>query len=158
MEIWGNAGWKFSHIITFAYPDTPTDAQKQSALNYFQSFSDILPCGKCQTHYREMIAKNPPPVDSMDQLSRWFVNLHNQVNMRLGKPTMTYEEAKELYTKRPEMKKPKQKWTLWILILIVIIAVVIAFTFFKKKNNLKKPVALPPDMKKVSFASTTSSK
>ena len=148
MEIWGNAGWTFSHIITFAYPPEPTEKQKQSALQYFTSLEDILPCQKCQMHYQKLLKEYPPDVTSQDTLSKWFVFIHNQVNQRLGKPEVTYDEAKTYFTEKifkdfqlqqkQKQKKQQKSDMLGKLILLIILFVILYFIWKKVHNKSPK--------------------
>ena len=51
-----------------------------------QRFADFYPCPSCASHMRQDLKKNPPEVQSRQELSQWFCGLHNRVNKRLGKP------------------------------------------------------------------------
>lgn len=98
-SIWGPAAWKFLHAATFAYPDVPTERHKEDALKLFQSLGSMLPCGDCCVNYSNefSIASISKHLHSKEALSRWLVDLHNRVNARLGKPTVTYDEVAALY-------------------------------------------------------------
>ena len=95
---WGPSAWKFLHTITFNYPDNPTLSQKRNVEELFLSLMYLLPCDECSEHYKQEISENFPDSRSKHALSSWLVNLHNKVNVRLNKPVMTYEAAKQLYT------------------------------------------------------------
>ena len=97
---WGPSAWKFLHTITFNYPDNPTLTQKRNVEELFLSLIHLLPCDECSEHYKKEISENFPDSRSKSALSSWLVNLHNKVNIRLGKPTMTSDAAKALYTAR----------------------------------------------------------
>ena len=98
-SIWGPAAWKFLHAATFAYPDVPTERHKEDALKLFQSLGSMLPCGDCCVNYSNefSITSISKHLHSKEALSRWLVDLHNRVNVRLGKPTVTYYEVAALY-------------------------------------------------------------
>ena len=98
-SIWGPAAWRFLHAATFAYPDDPTEKHKEDALKLFQSLASMLPCGDCCVNYSNefSIASISKHLHSKEALSRWLVELHNRVNIRLGKPTMTYEEVVAMF-------------------------------------------------------------
>lgn len=95
-SVWGPSAWRFLHAVTFAYPDTPTQAHKDAARNLFKSLKLMLPCGDCCTHYCSGFDTDPVDLhlDSRDSLSRWLVKFHNSVNARLGKPQYSFEKAK----------------------------------------------------------------
>lgn len=98
-RIWGPAAWKFMHTVTFNFPDRPTELDKRKTVYFFQALANVLPCEVCQGHFRKELEKNPiaAHLGSRDALSRWLVDLHNEVNKRLGKPTLDYEFVKDQY-------------------------------------------------------------
>ncbi len=51
----------------------------------------------CRGHYNENIKKNPPKVDSMNSLSRWLVEIHNEVNKSRLKETVNYDAVRRHY-------------------------------------------------------------
>lgn len=70
--------------------------------HFLHSLSDVIPCPKCKRHYKENLQRHVPSVDcevlaNGDSLSRYIVDLHNEVNQRLGKRVWSYEEAKAVY-------------------------------------------------------------
>lgn len=131
-SIWGPAAWKFLHAATFAYPDDPTEKHREDALKLFQSLASMLPCGDCCVNYSNefSIASISKHLHSREALSRWLVELHNRVNVRLGKPTMTYEEVAAMF---PDDTcdltcydaPPSRKYSLFIAIVLIAISVLI---------------------------------
>lgn len=95
---WGPAAWKFLHAVTFAYPETPTLAEQVAVEQMFGSLRFLLPCAQCRTHYETEIRAHPPDTRSRATLSAWLVDLHNRVNLRLGKGTVTYREAEVAFS------------------------------------------------------------
>jgi len=125
---WGPSAWKFLHKITFHYPDVPTSQQRISAEEMFLSLIHLLPCDECSEHYKTEISQNFPDTTSKQTLGNWLVNLHNKVNVRLGKPTMTYEHAKILYSNQctscnakslTSLSPPKNSKKLYLLFIIL---------------------------------------
>lgn len=51
----------------------------------------------CKEHLDEWMSENPP---DWNRFFEWGIDLHNAVNMRIGKPTMDVENAKELWMQR----------------------------------------------------------
>jgi hypothetical protein len=51
----------------------------------------------CEHHLREYISQNPPDYGNF---FAWGVGLHNAVNDRIGKPTITVEDARKLWQTR----------------------------------------------------------
>lgn len=87
--IWGPACWKMLHMMAAAYPETPTDIDKENAYNYFLALGGMLPCEFCKKHYRTTLSAlnfNMNVFDSQETLFRFVFDLHNAVNARLRKP------------------------------------------------------------------------
>ena len=98
-DIWGPYGWKFIHMITAGYPLNPTDEEKNNYLNFFLSLSDVLPCSICGNHFKQNL--NIYPLDdealsSRENLMRWSINMHNQVNIINKKKVYSHEEGIQL--------------------------------------------------------------
>mgnify|MGYP000868131386 CR=1 FL=1 len=94
---WGRHAWAFLHTSTFSYPENPSAVQKESAKQVFRNIGNILPCPVCRGHYNENIKKNPPKVDNMNSLSRWLVEIHNEVNKSRLKETVGYDAVRRHY-------------------------------------------------------------
>ena len=95
---WGKHAWRFLHSCSFAFPDQPTSDDKEAARLVFSNLGNILPCPICKGHYNEHLIKNPPQVGSKEELSRWLVNVHNQVNKSRNLPEVDYEKVRRHYT------------------------------------------------------------
>jgi len=100
-SLWGPKAWYFLHTSAAFYPMNPTKAQQQAMKESIKTLPVLLPCKKC-THECEIFVNNY--IDDLDdicstndKLFRFFVDLHNAVNQRTGKPTMSYEEARKIY-------------------------------------------------------------
>lgn len=67
-KLLGNATWRLLHTLAARYPDEPTDLDKQRMGQFIDLLGYLYPCPSCRTHYRTMIADNPPQVQTL-QLS-----------------------------------------------------------------------------------------
>lgn len=86
--------WRALHAISFAYPDVPSAADAGAAEALFRSLAGTLPCGECRQHYAHELGDGAAlrrALSSRDALSRWLVELHNRVNVRMGKSQVPYE-------------------------------------------------------------------
>lgn len=88
--------WKKIH--TYALANTGQNENK-----YLLEFSRQIPryttgC-KCKEHWAKEVKANPPKYGPNGEFFAWTVEIHNQVNKRLGKPTLTVEQARKLYSK-----------------------------------------------------------
>ena len=129
-EVWGPSGWKFMHYVALGYPDDPTEKDKSSYKDFYESLSDILPCQGCANHYKENITKFP--IDSSlkdrDSLLHWTVDIHNEVNKQTGKKILSYDDALELYTK-------KQFPVLETLCKVLVLIAILIFLYFVILHN-----------------------
>ena len=99
---WGPAYWRVAHSVTWLYPEqNPTQQQQDRVRLFFELLPDLLPCPLCGNHFRETTATVHPITEqvlsSRSTLARWLVDVHNEVNRRLGKSTVTYAEAETFY-------------------------------------------------------------
>ena len=120
---WGKHVWKSLHYIAHAFPEQPSEQQKQAALQVMQSLAHLLPCAKCREHYAAYLAEAPPNVESREAFARYLNQLHNKVNARLDKEQVSYDPA-------VAYGKPSTNW-LQIAIAIVI-GIVIGYLLCKR--------------------------
>ena len=84
--------WAELHLFALRHKgtdDTIWFEQWASALN----FGDC----PCAEHFRKYVSENPPV---WQDLFAWSVHLHNDVNERIGKPTISVENAHSVWSKR----------------------------------------------------------
>lgn len=101
-DIWGPSGWLFLHTITLAYPINPSYVDKTNYKMFFNSLSSVLPCELCKKHYAQHLQEYPLTDDilsSKHNLTKWLVNIHNNVNKQNGKKEMSYEQFLNKYYK-----------------------------------------------------------
>lgn len=93
--VWGPLFWHTIHIVAIGYPQSPSYAQKRAAKEFYESLSFLIPCPVCREHYQTHLQKSPitPHLDSRDDLFKWTVHLHNEVNKLLKKPTLLESEV-----------------------------------------------------------------
>jgi len=98
-SVWGPFFWHTMHITAMTYPTEPSYAQKRAAKEFFESLAHIIPCPKCREHYQTHLQRMPisPHLDRRDDLFRWTVNVHNEVNKLLGKPERSEGEVINFY-------------------------------------------------------------
>jgi len=94
---WGKNAWRFLHSCSFAYPNQPTSDDKEAARLVFSNLGNILPCPVCKGHYNDHLKTKPPAVGSREELARWLVGIHNQVNKSRNLPEVEFEKVKRHY-------------------------------------------------------------
>ena len=97
---WGTFLWGFLHTISIIDFEDNTDFARE-CLKQLDAVQSIIPCHSCAEHYRDQL-RLLSAVDLGERLAlfKWTCDLHNQVNLRLGKPTWSYEQALMCWTRR----------------------------------------------------------
>ncbi|KXS21627.1 sulfhydryl oxidase, partial [Gonapodya prolifera JEL478] len=98
----GHASWTFLHSVAAYYPDTPTPDDQASMRSFVRGLGRWYPCGYCAEHVRKVVDKDPPRVESRKDLAKWFCDLHNEVNVRLGKPIFDCAKVDERWRDGPK--------------------------------------------------------
>lgn len=103
-SIWGSNTWNSLHCVTFAYPENPTEEDKQHYKTYFEMLKYVLPCCTCRSHLTEHTkpgAKFEITISIFENrktLTRWLYDLHNYVDKTLEmKYDITYDDLCEKY-------------------------------------------------------------
>ena len=82
----GRATWLFLHTLAAQYPEDPTRQQARDARDLVSIMTRAYPCAECARHFEEVVRRVPPDVSSGAAFRRWTCEVHNEVNVRLGKP------------------------------------------------------------------------
>jgi len=107
-EIWGPMFWSTLHIVSLAYPEEPTYAEKRAAKEFYNALAHLLPCPVCRDHFREVLQGLPIDswLDKKGSLTEWVWMAHNQVNKRLGKPEISLADFYDRYRAMAERGLP----------------------------------------------------
>ncbi|KAI9030432.1 ERV/ALR sulfhydryl oxidase domain-containing protein [Hyaloraphidium curvatum] len=97
----GRTTWTFLHTMAAYYPDHPTDTQQKEMSGLITGLSKFYPCHYCADHLQKEMKVHPPAVTSRTLLSRWFCDIHNEVNVRLGKPVFDCSKVDERWRDGP---------------------------------------------------------
>jgi hypothetical protein len=67
--------------------------------NWFDNWVDSIPWNgcPCKEHFEDYCKSIPP---NFSDLWKWGIEIHNDVNMRIGKKQLSLSEAEQLWTKR----------------------------------------------------------
>lgn len=101
-SVWGPCVWYLFH--TLAYKAVPGDFNliKDDLIQYIQRICSNLPCPECTQHATEYMKSHSriiAQITTKEQLHYFLVDFHNTVNIRKNKPTLTYEQANEMYNR-----------------------------------------------------------
>lgn len=102
IDSWGPKTWNFLHTISLSYPAVASESTKEAMFSMLQSLGVLIPCDKCRVHYKEWLnstVSTPKAVAlrGRDSVFGALVDLHNSVNMRIGKPQMSMETAHKIH-------------------------------------------------------------
>ena len=113
-SVWGPSMWHFLHIMSFNYPNNPSNQDKKHYKDFILSLRDILPCKYCRINLKNNLMKHPITMEDMkcrENFSKYIYQLHETVNKMLNKKSnLTYEEVRERYEhfrSRCTEEKPK---------------------------------------------------
>ena len=152
VDYWGPGLWNALHSITFDFPETPSDQDRQNYRNFFHSLKFVLPCSSCRDHFKKGIEEEmpiEPSLKSRDTITKWLVDFHNNVNKRLNKPEISYESVKDKYSKMRGIcqvndscgkgcvkdSRRKTDFLLYFVILLLIIIIGLVCYYLPKANK-----------------------
>ena len=89
----GQTLWTLLHATANAYPDEPSERDKESARYWLDVFSALVKensrgCKRCLTEWEKMLQIMPIPLDSRADFYLWTIAAHDRVNRKLGKPIL----------------------------------------------------------------------
>jgi hypothetical protein len=95
---WRPCLWNTLHSLAAA--SDPALGAKDPFWVFYATMPQLIPCSTCRTEWLAMSKRTPihlyigkPAVEVL----RMTVDMHNEVNRRLGKPEVSFEQAKEMY-------------------------------------------------------------
>lgn len=133
-NIWGPHFWFFLHTIAFAYPKYPNAITKKTYYNFIQNIPTFIPVEDMSKYFQNLLTLYPvtPYLDSNKALVKWTHFIHNKVNEKLEKNTITLNEFYNIYNKAYESIDPKvnkykkmYNYILYFAILITLISIII---------------------------------
>jgi hypothetical protein len=97
-SVWGPATWKLLHTMVLKIDNNITNNQFIELKNIILRILHNLPCPYCTAHALSYIASsNYKGINNISDLRFFIFNFHNNVNKRLNKPLISYEEHVQLY-------------------------------------------------------------
>lgn len=87
VEQLGKSSWTLLHLIAATYPEQPSTKQQADMKQFLKLFGNFYPCWFCAEDFDKYMVKQEPQTASQDALGKWLCEAHNEVNVKLGKPT-----------------------------------------------------------------------
>jgi hypothetical protein len=98
---WGDKLWIVINAIVFSFHEdyTLNVQEHRSLVSFFTSLPELLPCKSCRDHAQlgNGLFDGIQQLKTGKEVQHFVVNVHNTVNERLGKPTLTFEQVKRKY-------------------------------------------------------------
>ena len=144
IDSWGSNLWKAMHVMTFLYSDNPTSKEKKAAQSFFEALPYMLPCSICKQDFKQYVKYIP--LKNKRVLSTWLWNVHNNINKKLGKKMISYEECQRMFSPFPIMKPANSenvnvmpaKTTRWIWVILTMLVFLIAIAVCLAVFNFQK--------------------
>jgi hypothetical protein len=142
--IWGPTAWIYLHLLSFNYPDNPSNAEKNNNKLFLEYFGKTLPCLKCRENFQNHI-KNfdiDSVLDSKANYINFIWKMHNKVNKHLKKDDLLFNTFIQNYKKvldvgnlNPQNQlKTIDLYRKIIIMLIVIIIGLFILLYYKLKK------------------------
>ena len=111
-QVFGSPMWFTIHNAAIHYPvGNPSPETKLRMKNFFLSLPVLIPCLTCREHCTAYIESHKSKLDDVtsgrDKLFAFTVDFHNVVNSRLGKPEMSLNTAKAMYSGQVAITVPR---------------------------------------------------
>lgn len=105
-NVWGPHYWFFLHTISMTYPHHPNAVTKKKYYEFIQNLPLFIPVDAMSSEFSKLINQYPvtPYLDNRESFVRWTWFIHNKINQKLEKPTITLSE---FHVKYYDAYKPK---------------------------------------------------
>jgi hypothetical protein len=92
-NIWGPHLWFSLHSISFNYPLQPSIEDINNYNIFFSNLQEVIPCSVCKENYKRHLNEHPLKdyLDNRKSLVFWVIDMHNMVNIELGKKILSYD-------------------------------------------------------------------
>lgn len=135
LNVWGPIYWNFLHSHSIIFDGKMSTEEIK---NFLQTFTNNIPCIECREHYEKYIKENE--FDRSVSYKQYILNLHNDVNTRLGKKLYTLQQMEETlkhhnHRKCPIVTKPYKYLELFLAFIFGFILTIILIVFVRMYNN-----------------------
>lgn len=138
-SVWGPHYWFFLHTVSMLYPQSPNAITKKRYYELIQHFPLFIPGESMSKKFEQMLNDFPVSayLDSRDSLMKWMHFVHNKMNEKLEKPTLTYSESMLEYEQKYKQRNTSWmggiQWRTRVLFVLVLFALcMVAVYLFKR--------------------------
>lgn len=98
-HVWGPPFWFFLHTIAMHYPERPNEHTKKQYYELLTHLPLFLPATDSQHRFAQLLEQYPvsPYLTNRLSLMRWMHFIHNQVNVLLEKPILSFSDHVHQY-------------------------------------------------------------
>jgi hypothetical protein len=128
-SIWGPHFWFFLHTTAMCYPQYPNAVTKKKYYEFVQNIPMFIPVEKMASDFSKLLDEYPVTsyLDNRESFVKWMWFIHNKINQKLEKPTLSlndfyvkyYEEYKSKNVKLNELYRWREKFIYGGLILSI---------------------------------------
>ena len=79
------------HIVSLGAPASPSAEEQAGIRAFYESLQVVIPCPVCREHYKQALVAMPIRLQSRAELIEWVYEIHNYINVELGKPSLSWE-------------------------------------------------------------------
>ena len=98
IKAWGPYIWYMLHGLAEKVKLSSYDTVRSELLEHIYNICLNLPCPSCSTHSREYLQKiDFKKLQTKDDLRLMLLDFHNNVNIRLNKPSFSYQQLNDKY-------------------------------------------------------------
>lgn len=111
-NVWGPKAWYKFHMEAMNYSNHPTKYDIQKIIYFYQKiFPEYITCQSCRQDYFRMIRICPIRPYTKNNLFNWTVDIHNIVNVKLGKLEMSYSQAFQIWNRLYQSNIPHRNYS-----------------------------------------------
>jgi hypothetical protein len=132
-KVWGPHYWFFLHTVAMCYPHRPNTITKKKYYEFIHNIPMFIPIENMASYFSQLLDQYPvsPYLDSRDAFIRWMHFIHNKINQRIEKPSISlskfyehyYEQYKPNDLKMREYYRTKSKIIYFVLVVVFIAAI-----------------------------------
>ena len=131
-DIWLPRFQFIMQTISINYPIQPNDVTKKKYYDFIQNLPLFLPIENVGNNFSKMLDKYPvtPYLEGRESFIKWMHFIHNKINVELGVPEVTTEEAMSSYYSHYKPKavtnleeKKRREKIIYLVIILFILAV-----------------------------------